>query len=141
MLYFLCFRNQRRIKIHDLGSSMNPDALYDTVTRIIKNVVTLENGPRVYVVLSGPLIKNFELIVNTSSLVYTKKTFFPHISTESLNLYLRSIIDLLYHDKKKSYFNILMELPNIFSLVLYKITTETDMRKSYYFNPKNMNNI
>lgn len=125
MLYLLIFRNQRHIKIHNLGSSLDPDILYETVISIIKNV-TYEKQPTVYFALSGPLANNFELISNTSNLVFTKKLFFPHISTESLSYYITSIIDLMYYDEKKSYFINLMKLYDIFSLVLYKINMQTE---------------
>lgn len=80
----------------------------------------------VYFALSGSLIKNFELVNNISSLTYTKQTFFPHVSMESSSYYLSSIIDILHSDKKKPYFNTLIEFHDIFSLVLYKITIKTE---------------
>lgn len=125
MLHFLYSRNQRHIKIHNLGSSLDSDVLYDIVINIIKNI-TYEKQPTVYLALSGPLTKHYESISNMSSLVYTKKLFFPHVSSESLNYYFTSIIDLIYHEGKKSNFINLMELYDIFSLALYKITIQTE---------------
>lgn len=120
----MCFRNQRRIKIHDLGSSLDFDVLYETVINIRRNI-TREEDSVIYFALSGPLVKQFELFGNMSSLTYTKTFFFPHISMESFSYYLTSIIDLLYHEKNKSYFS-LVELHDIFSLVLYKMTKKTE---------------
>lgn len=104
---------------------MDSDKLYDTVINIVKNV-TYGKQPVVYLALSGPLTKDFELISNMSSLVFTKKLFFPHISTESLSYYITSIIDLVYYEEKRFYFINLKKLYDIFSLVLYKITIQTE---------------
>lgn len=121
---FVIFRNQRSIEVHNLGSSLDPDILYETVINITKNV-TDKKGHEVYFALSGPLIKQFELFDNLSSFTYTKTKFFPHVSMESLHFYVRSMIDILYYENNKSYFKSLTDLYDIFSLVLYKITTKT----------------
>jgi len=91
---------------------------------ISKNVAHEENSI-VYFALSGPLIKQFELYGNMSSYTYTKTKFFPHLSMESMNFYVMSILDLMYNAKNKPYFG-LVELHDIFSLVLYKMTTKTE---------------
>lgn len=80
----------------------------------------------VYFALSGPLAGKFELFGSTSNLKFTKTKFFPHISMESLKLYATSIIDLLYHDKNKTHVISLTKFCDIFSLVLYSITTKTE---------------
>lgn len=104
---------------------MDPDALYDTVMNISKHI-TCKEELAVYFALSGPLIKQFESVGNVSSLKYTKNTFFPHLSMESLSFYFTSMIDLLYHDNNTPYYISLTELRDIFSLVLYKITIKTE---------------
>lgn len=110
--------------MHNLGSSLDPDILYETVINITKNVSN-KKGHEVYFALSGPLIKQFELFDNLSSFTYTKTKFFPHVSMESLSFYVTSITDVFYYEKNKPYFKSLTELSDIFSLVLYKITTKT----------------
>lgn len=100
---------------------MDPDVLFDTVININNNITHKENSV-VYFVLTGVLSKQFESISNMSNLTYTKQQFFPHISMETLSYYLTSVIDLLYYDQNKSFFISLVELHNIFSLVLYKFT-------------------
>jgi len=117
-------RNQRQIKVYSLGSSLDPNVLHEIVINIIKNV-TYEENSVIYFALSGPLIKQFELRGDISSHKYTKKKFFPHLSMESTSFYLTSVINLLYNAKHKPYFG-LMELHDIFSLVLYKIIIKTD---------------
>lgn len=114
------FSNQLRVKVHDLGSSVDPDVLYDTVMNINKNITHKEKSS-VYFALTGALSKQFESSGNTSTFLNTKVVFFPHISTESLSYYLTSVTNLLFYDKNKSSFNSLVELYNIFSLTLYKI--------------------
>lgn len=104
---------------------MDPNALYDTVINISKHI-TCKEELTIYFALSGPLAKQFELVGNMSSLIYTKKNFFPHLSMESLNFYFTSMIDLLYHDNNMPYHTSLTELYDIFSLVLYKITIKTE---------------
>lgn len=121
----LLYTNQRHIKVYDLGSSLDPDALYDTVMNISKHI-TCKEELAVYFALSGPLIKQFESVGNVSSLKYTKKIFFPHLSMESLSFYFTSMIDLLYHDNNMPYYISLTELRDIFSLVLYKMTIKTE---------------
>lgn len=102
---------------------MHPDVLYDTVINIKKNV-TSEEESVVYFALSGPLVKQFDLFGNMSSLTYTKQIFFPHVSMESLSYYFKSI-KYLFNDKNdKTYFSS-KEFHDLFSLVLYKITTKT----------------
>lgn len=96
---------------------MGSDVLHETVINI-KNNVTHEEDSIIYFALSGPLVNQFELFGNMSNLTYTKTYFFPHISLESLNYYVISIIDLLYYEKK-SY---LKGIHDIFSLVLFKMT-------------------
>lgn len=110
--------------MYSLGSSLDPDVICETLINITKNVTHEENSI-VYFALSGPLIKQFELCGNVSSLTYTKRTFFPHLSMESTGFYLTSILDLLYSANNKPYFG-LTELHEIFSLVLYTITTKTE---------------
>lgn len=100
---------------------MQPAVLYETVLNIKKNV-TSEEEPIVYFALSGPLVKQFDLFGNMSSLTYTKQIFFPHVSMESLSYYIKSIKHLLKNNK--IYFS-LKELHDLFSLVLYKITIKT----------------
>lgn len=95
---------------------MDSDVLHETVINI-KESVSHEEDSVIYFALSGPLVNQFELFGNMSSLKYTKTYFFPHISLESLNYYVTSIIDLIYH-KKKPY---LKGLHDIFSLVLFKM--------------------
>lgn len=116
--------NQRQVKVYSLGSSLDPDVIYETLINISKNVTHEENSV-IYFALSGPLIKQFELCGNMSSLTYTKQTFFPHLSMESMSYYLASILDLMYNAKNKPYFG-LTELRDIFSLVLYTIKTKTE---------------
>jgi len=92
----------------------------------ISNHITSNEELTVYFALSGPLIKKFESVGNMSSLTYTKKLFFPHLSMESLSFYFTSMIDLLYYDNNIPYYISLTELSDIFSLVLYKITIKTE---------------
>lgn len=115
------FSNQLRVKVHDLGSSVDPNVLYDTVMNIKKNINNKEKSV-VYFALTGALSKQFELSGNRSNFSYTKQVFFPHISIESLSYYLTSVKNLLFYDKNKQPINSLVELHNIFSLALYKIT-------------------
>lgn len=103
---------------------MDPNSLYDTVMNISQHI-THKEELTVYFALSGPLTKQFESVSNISSLAYTKKNFFPHLSMESLRFYFTSMIDLFYHDNNMPYIS-LTELRDIFSLVLYKITIKTD---------------
>lgn len=124
VIFLFFFRNQRYIEVHNLGSSLDTDVLYKTVINITKNISN-KKGHEVYFALSGPLIKEFELFDNLSSFTYTKTKFFPHVSMESLHLYVTSIIDLLSYEENRSYFGSLTELFDIFSLVLFKITTKT----------------
>jgi len=92
----------------------------------ISKHITCKEELAVYFALSGPLIKQFESVGNVSSLKYTKKIFFPHLSMESLSFYFTSMIDLLYHDNNMPYYISLTELRDIFSLVLYKMTIKTE---------------
>jgi len=91
----------------------------------ISQHITHKEELTVYFSLSGPLTKQFESVSNVSSLVYTKKMFFPHLSMESLHFYFTSMIDLFYYDNNMPFIN-LTELRDIFSLVLYKITIKTE---------------
>lgn len=47
----------------------------------ISKHITSKEELTVYFALSGPLIKKFESVGNMSSLTYTKKLFFPYLST------------------------------------------------------------
>lgn len=92
---------------------------------ISKNI-SLEERPVIYFALSGPLIKKFESVKNIPNFIYTKQLFFPHVSIESLRYYLISIKELWHNNKNETFFNILSEFQEIFSLVLYKITVKTE---------------
>jgi hypothetical protein len=92
----------------------------------ISKHITHKEELTVYFSVSGPLTKQFESVGNLSSLTYTKKMFFPHLSTESMRFYFRSMIDLLYHDNMP--YISLTELCDIFSLALYKITIKTELQ-------------
>ncbi|KAF0751739.1 GPI mannosyltransferase 4 [Aphis craccivora] len=120
----LLYMNQRHITVYDLGSSLDPNSLYDTVMNISQHI-THKEELTVYFALSGPLTKQFESVSNVSSLAYTKKIFFPHLSMESLRFYFTSMIDLFYHDNNMPYIS-LTELRDVFSLILYKITIKTE---------------
>lgn len=115
-------RNHRRINVYNLGSSLDTHVLYDSVKNISKTVND-EDRQALYFALSGPLAKKFELVCKMSNLNFTKQLFFPHLSMESLHFYYVSLFNLLT-DENNTYF--LKEFCEIFSLVLYKITTTTE---------------
>lgn len=98
--------------------------LYDTIKNISKTI-DYKNRHVAYVAMAGPLSKQFELIGQMSNLTYTKKSFFPHLSMESLHFYFTSIKNIII-DNNYAYPINLKEYSDIFCIELYKIMITTE---------------
>ncbi|XP_050435605.1 GPI mannosyltransferase 4 [Adelges cooleyi] len=119
---FSRIRGERRVSVHDLGSSLDVHTIVHTVMNTTEHLTIMGNPKlKIYLALTGALHKSFEDLCDRSDIKFTKKLFFPHVSVESLNYYKTYIVDLILHDNR-TYVARLKCLYELFSLVLYEIT-------------------